>query len=79
MLFVLQTFFDAPGGQGPVKIDLGSMGKGQAWINGHNVGRYWSLMSPEHGCQNTCDYRGAYHSGKCATNCGKLTQNWYFL
>ncbi|XP_024931807.1 beta-galactosidase 9 isoform X2 [Ziziphus jujuba] len=74
-----KTYFDAPPGTDPVALDLGSMGKGQAWVNGHHIGRYWTLVAPNNGCQNTCDYRGAYHSDKCTTNCGKPTQTWYHV
>ncbi|KAK9081812.1 hypothetical protein Syun_031028 [Stephania yunnanensis] len=55
------------------------MGKGQAWVNGHNIGRFWSLVAPKDGCQETCDYRGAYNENKCAKNCGKLSQKWYHV
>ncbi|KAF2288905.1 hypothetical protein GH714_022673 [Hevea brasiliensis] len=74
-----KTYFDAPAGADPVALDLGSMGKGQAWVNGHHIGRYWTLVAPEDGCQRNCDYRGAYSSGKCTTNCGKPTQTWYHI
>lgn len=74
---VKQTYFDAPDGLDPVALDLSSMGKGQAWINGHHIGRYWTLSSPQDGCQKPCDYRGKYDSGKCTTNCGKPTQVRY--
>ncbi|XP_068665550.1 beta-galactosidase 9 [Aristolochia californica] len=73
-----KTFFDSPKGDEPVGLDLGSMGKGQVWVNGHNIGRYWSKVAPKEGC-HSCDYRGAYNQNKCATNCGKLTQNWYHI
>ncbi|KAL3513657.1 hypothetical protein ACH5RR_026374 [Cinchona calisaya] len=36
-----KTFFDAPEGDDPVAINLGSMGKGEVWINGQSIGRYW--------------------------------------
>uniref|UniRef100_A0A2P2L5L1 beta-galactosidase n=1 Tax=Rhizophora mucronata TaxID=61149 RepID=A0A2P2L5L1_RHIMU len=74
-----KTYFDAPSGTDPVAIDLGSMGKGQAWVNGHHIGRYWTLVAPKYGCQSHCDYRGAYNSDKCTTNCGKPTQTWYHV
>ncbi|CAA7400596.1 unnamed protein product [Spirodela intermedia] len=74
-----KTFFDAPVGNDPVAIYLGSMGKGQAWINGHGIGRYWSLVAPKQGCPKTCNYRGAYSDGKCMTNCGKPTQDRYHI
>jgi len=55
-----------------------SMGKGQAWVNGQHIGRYWTRVSPKSGC-NVCDYRGAYDSDKCSTNCGKPTQTLYVI
>lgn len=36
-----QTLFDAPAGEDPVVLNLGSMGKGEAWVNGQSIGRYW--------------------------------------
>ncbi|KAE9608967.1 putative beta-galactosidase [Lupinus albus] len=43
-----QTTFDAPVGNDPVALNLGSMGKGQAWINGQGIGRYWvSFHTPK--------------------------------
>ncbi|XP_076922347.1 beta-galactosidase 9-like [Bidens hawaiensis] len=74
-----KTYFDSPGGKDPVVLDMSSMGKGQAWVNGHHIGRYWTLVAPEDGCQETCDYQGAYNSDKCQTNCGKPTQIWYHV
>nr|GMD74502.1 beta-galactosidase 9 [Ipomoea batatas] len=73
-----KTYFDAPVGTDPVAIDLSGMGKGQVWVNGQHIGRYWSLKAPEDGC-NTCDYRGAFDADKCVTNCGQLTQSWYHI
>uniref|UniRef100_A0A9I9CNR8 Beta-galactosidase n=1 Tax=Cucumis melo TaxID=3656 RepID=A0A9I9CNR8_CUCME len=58
-----KAYFSSPDGTDPVAINLGSMGKGQAWVNGHHIGRYWSAVSPKDGCAK-CDYRGAYNSGK---------------
>lgn len=74
-----KTTFDAPEGEDPVALDLGSMGKGQAWVNGHNIGRYWSLVAPKTGCPSSCNYRGAYDENKCTTNCGMPTQSWYHI
>ncbi|XP_061991633.1 beta-galactosidase 9 isoform X2 [Rosa rugosa] len=74
-----KTYFDSPAGTDPVALNLGSMGKGQAWVNGHHIGRYWTLVAPKDGCQEICDYRGAYNSDKCSTNCGKPTQTWYHI
>ncbi|KAL6343138.1 hypothetical protein AAG906_019681 [Vitis piasezkii] len=61
-----------------IALDLGSMGKGQAWVNGHHIGRYWTRVAPKDGC-GKCDYRGHYHTSKCATNCGNPTQIWYHI
>ncbi|XP_066368874.1 uncharacterized protein [Miscanthus floridulus] len=35
-----KAYFNAP-----VALDMGSMGKGQAWVNGHHIGRYWSYKA----------------------------------
>lgn len=74
-----KTYFDPPAGTDPVVLDLESMGKGQAWVNGHHIGRYWNIISQKDGCDRTCDYRGAYNSDKCTTNCGKPTQTRYHI
>ncbi|KAK9993670.1 hypothetical protein SO802_023373 [Lithocarpus litseifolius] len=43
-----KTQFDAPKGNDPVALNLGSMGKGEAWVNGQSIGRYWvSFLTPE--------------------------------
>ncbi|KAK9735545.1 hypothetical protein RND81_04G211700 [Saponaria officinalis] len=40
------TSFDAPDGDDPVVLDLSTMSKGEAWINGQSIGRYWvSLLT----------------------------------
>ncbi|XP_035541969.1 beta-galactosidase 16-like [Juglans regia] len=36
-----KTVFDAPAGNEPLALNLGSMGKGEVWINGQSIGRYW--------------------------------------
>jgi len=74
----LQTTFRTPVGTDSVVLDLKGLGKGQAWVNGNNIGRYWvSYLAGEDGCSSTCDYRGTYRSNKCTTNCGNPTQRWY--
>lgn len=35
------TRFDAPSGTGPLALNLMSMSKGEVWINGESIGRYW--------------------------------------
>ncbi|XP_057546722.1 beta-galactosidase 9 isoform X1 [Amaranthus tricolor] len=74
-----KTYFNAPDGLDPVALDLRSMGKGLAWVNGHHIGRYWTLLSPQDGCKQSCDYRGTYDSSKCTTNCGNPTQVRYHV
>ncbi|KAK7315626.1 hypothetical protein VNO77_34192 [Canavalia gladiata] len=80
-LFVwYKAMFKTPIGTDPVVVDLKGLGKGQAWVNGNNIGRYWpSYLANENGCSSTCDYRGAYSSNKCLTKCGKPTQRWYHV
>ncbi|XP_058090936.1 beta-galactosidase 13-like [Magnolia sinica] len=42
-----KRYFDCPTGADPVALDLSSMSKGQAWVNGEGIGRYWvSFLSP---------------------------------
>ncbi|ESW09438.1 hypothetical protein PHAVU_009G127500 [Phaseolus vulgaris] len=43
-----KTTFDAPEGNDPLALNLGSMGKGYAWVNGQGIGRYWvSFHTPK--------------------------------
>ncbi len=42
-----KTTFDAPEGDNPVAVNLTTMSKGLAYVNGRGIGRYWvSLLSP---------------------------------
>ncbi|XP_010518958.1 PREDICTED: beta-galactosidase 15-like [Tarenaya hassleriana] len=80
MMTWYKTTFKAPLGTEPVVVDLLGLGKGTAWINGNNIGRYWpSFLAGEDGCSAVCDYRGSYGSEKCQTNCGQPTQRWYHV
>ncbi|XP_060209449.1 beta-galactosidase-like [Lycium barbarum] len=77
-----KTTFKTPSGDDPVVLDMMGLGKGTAWVNGNNIGRYWLDsydFEKETGCGGTCDYRGNYHPDKCATNCGQPTQRWYHV
>jgi hypothetical protein len=71
----VQAFFNAPDGDEPLALDMGSMGKGQIWINGQGIGRYWPGYKASGTCGN-CDYRGEYDEKKCQTNCGDSSQRW---
>lgn len=65
----------APEGKGPLALNLSSMGKGQAWVNGQSIGRYWTAyLSPSTGCTDNCDYRGTYDPYKCLKDCGQPAQ-----
>lgn len=35
--------FHNPENEHPLMLDLGSMGKGIAWVNGHCIGHYWLI------------------------------------
>ncbi|GLT74321.1 hypothetical protein SLA2020_461260 [Shorea laevis] len=75
-----KTTFQAPAGTDPVVVDLQGMGKGYAWVNGHNLGRYWPTEKADgNGCTTFCDYRGQYNNDKCRTNCGNPTQRYYHV
>ncbi|XP_024534038.1 beta-galactosidase 8 [Selaginella moellendorffii] len=74
------TEFDAPPGDDPVALDLASMGKGQAWVNGQSIGRYWpAYKAADSVCPESCDYRGSYDQNKCLTGCGQSSQRWYHV
>ncbi|KAG1335411.1 Beta-galactosidase [Cocos nucifera] len=73
-----KTFFNAPSGNEPLALDMRSMGKGQIWINGESIGRYWPSYKAYGSC-GACDYRGTYNEKKCQTNCGEPSQRWYHV
>ncbi|KAJ6309689.1 hypothetical protein OIU76_014595 [Salix suchowensis] len=76
---MFQTSFNAPAGDDPIAIDFTGMGKGEAWVNGQSIGRYWPTnVSPTSGCSK-CNYRGSYSSSKCLKNCGKPSQTLYHV
>lgn len=75
-----KTTFDAPAGNDPVALDFMGMGKGEAWVNGQSIGRYWpAYVSSNSGCTSSCNYRGPYSSNKCLKNCGKPSQQLYHV
>lgn len=76
-IIMVQTKFDAPAGNGSLALDLSSMGKGQVWVNGISIGRYWSSFTAQRdGCDDICDYRGSYFQTKCLTKCSQPSQRW---
>ncbi|XP_031251198.1 beta-galactosidase 10-like isoform X2 [Pistacia vera] len=70
---------DQPPGDEPIGLDMLKMGKGLAWLNGEEIGRYWPKRSSIHGCVQECDYRGKFFPDKCFTGCGEPTQRWYHI
>ncbi|KAH7566937.1 hypothetical protein JRO89_XS08G0256200 [Xanthoceras sorbifolium] len=71
---------DPPPGDEPIGLDMLEMGKGLAWLNGEEIGRYWPRKSSPHlECVQECDYRGKFFPDKCLTGCGQPTQRWYHI
>ncbi|KAI5320201.1 PREDICTED: beta-galactosidase [Prunus dulcis] len=70
--------FNAPPGNGPLALDMSSMGKGQIWINGQSIGRHWPAYTARGNCGN-CYYAGTYDDKKCRTHCGESSQRWYHV
>ncbi|XP_020248093.1 beta-galactosidase 5-like isoform X3 [Asparagus officinalis] len=73
-----KAYFDAPAGDEPLALDMASMGKGQIWINGEHIGRYWTAQAPKEDC-NECNYAGTYRPSKCQSGCSQPTQRWYHV
>ncbi|KAB1203774.1 Beta-galactosidase 3 [Morella rubra] len=72
-----KAYFDAPRGDEPLALDMQSMGKGQVWINGQSIGRYW--MAYAKGNCKTCSYSGTFRPENCQLGCGQPTQRWYHV
>ncbi|KAL6222331.1 hypothetical protein ACLB2K_005723 [Fragaria x ananassa] len=72
-----KSIFDAPEGDEPLALDMEGMGKGQIWINGQSVGRYWTAFA--NGDCNGCSYAGGFKPTKCQTGCGQPTQRYYHV
>ncbi|WJX91005.1 hypothetical protein P8452_72843 [Trifolium repens] len=73
-----KTSFRTPAGNDPLALDMSSMGKGQVWINGRNIGRHWPGYIARGKCGD-CYYAGTYTETKCLTNCGQPSQKWYHV
>ncbi|XP_058086630.1 beta-galactosidase 6 [Magnolia sinica] len=75
-----KTNFEAPDGNDPIALDFTGMGKGEAWVNGQSIGRYWpTYISPQNGCADSCNYKGSYSSSKCQKGCGMPSQKLYHV
>ncbi|XP_010534899.1 PREDICTED: beta-galactosidase 1 [Tarenaya hassleriana] len=73
-----KTTFSAPAGNSPLALDMESMGKGQIWINGQSLGRYWPAYKASGSCSE-CSYAGSFNENKCLRNCGEASQRWYHV
>ncbi|XP_031473527.1 beta-galactosidase 5-like [Nymphaea colorata] len=73
-----KAYFDAPSGRDPLALDMGSMKKGQVWINGQSIGRYWPANIAQGDC-GECRYTGTFRQQKCQSGCGLPTQRWYHV
>ncbi|KAI3904169.1 hypothetical protein MKW92_008658 [Papaver armeniacum] len=75
-----KTSFDAPAGSDPIALDFTGMGKGEAWVNGQSIGRFWPTnIASQSGCSNYCSYKGSYSATKCLKSCGKPSQQLYHV
>ncbi|KAL7206777.1 hypothetical protein ACSBR2_019481 [Camellia fascicularis] len=72
-----KAYFSTPDGDEPLALDMGSMGKGQVWINGESIGRYWTIYA--NGNCSQCSYSGTFRPTKCQLGCGQPTQRWYHV
>ncbi|XP_004146490.1 beta-galactosidase 3 [Cucumis sativus] len=72
-----KAYFDAPEGEEPLALDMEGMGKGQIWINGQSIGRYWTAYA--RGNCSRCNYATAFRPPKCQLGCGQPTQRWYHV
>merc|ERR1712130_267131 len=54
-------------------------GKGYVWVNGHNLGRYWSIQAE--GTCDACDYRGKFVAkNHCKVGCNtSRSQRFYHV
>ena len=56
------------------QLDVRGLGKGEMWVNGRSIGRFYNATSPSDSC-TPCDTQ-SYYAGPqlCRTNCGQPTQ-----
>ncbi|KAL6568247.1 hypothetical protein OROHE_003931 [Orobanche hederae] len=74
-----KTTFSAPDvNDEPLAIDMNTMSKGQVWINGQSLGRYWNQYKASGEC-GVCNYTGWFNEKKCLSNCGEASQRWYHV
>ncbi|PIN15803.1 Beta-galactosidase [Handroanthus impetiginosus] len=72
-----KAYFDTPDGDEPLALDMSSMGKGELWVNGQSLGRYWTVYAA--GNCDGCSYSRTFRPQNCQFGCGQPTQRWYHL
>ncbi|KAJ8763332.1 hypothetical protein K2173_002215 [Erythroxylum novogranatense] len=72
-------YFDAPKGDDPLALSMTGMVKGQIWINGQGIGRYWTVPASGNCTASGCSYAGTYRPHTCELGCGSPTQKWYHV
>ncbi|TPX31599.1 beta-galactosidase [Synchytrium microbalum] len=72
-------------------LDLASMKRGVAYVNGYNIGRYWSQLATNVTSYDTypscvpvgtapvCDYTQTYSNQVCRVGCGYASQRYYHV
>ncbi|GFP95157.1 beta-galactosidase 3 [Phtheirospermum japonicum] len=55
-----KAYFDSPSGNEPLALDMQGMGKGQVWVNGQSIGRYW-LSYANGNCETPVSSYYRYH------------------
>ncbi|KAH7284849.1 hypothetical protein KP509_34G073600 [Ceratopteris richardii] len=73
-----KTTFDAPESKTPLALDLSTMGKGQAWINGKSIGRYWPSRKIN---GDNCSFSPEANEIEMIQSnvCAESTQRWYHV
>ncbi|VFQ93447.1 unnamed protein product [Cuscuta campestris] len=74
-----KSYFNEPEGDEPLSLNMRSMGKGQVWINGQSIGRYWTTKATGNCTANNGDYAGRYKPLKNQVGCGYPTQQFYHV
>jgi len=65
-----------PNGTTGFALDMTGMGKGMAFVNGYNIGRYW-MVKGSGDC--SCKWAGGYSPSQCQMNCGLPSQRYYHV
>ncbi|KYR02728.1 glycoside hydrolase family 35 protein [Tieghemostelium lacteum] len=62
-------------------LNMTSMSRGLVWVNGNQLGRYWTLEATQNQCNDNCvnDYEGPYYPSNCRTGCNQPSQSLYHV